>query len=39
MRVVQMGAISGPKTQDGKQGELGGVLQTMGYTASQVFKF
>ncbi len=35
----QMAALSGPKTQDGKQGELSGTLQSMGYTSSQVFKF
>ena len=35
----QYDAISGQRTKDGKQGELTGLLQTMGYTADQVFKF
>jgi hypothetical protein len=32
-------AVSGDKAKDKSQGELTGILKTMGYTADQVFKF
>jgi len=34
-----LSAVSGPKTKDRKQGELGGLLKDMGFTAEQVYKF
>jgi cytochrome-b5 reductase len=32
-------AISGPKAKDWTQGEVGGLLKELGYTAEMVFKF
>jgi hypothetical protein len=34
-----MEAVSGNKAKDKSQGELTGMLKTMGYTEKQVFKF
>lgn len=34
-----MNAVSGDKAQDKSQGELTGLLKTMGYTSDQVYKF
>ncbi|KAJ3000643.1 NADH-cytochrome b5 reductase [Globomyces sp. JEL0801] len=34
-----MSAISGPKTKDFKQGEVGGLLKKLGYTENDIFKF
>lgn len=34
-----MNAISGPKAEDKSQGELAGVLEKMGYSKAQVFKY
>lgn len=34
-----MNAISGPKAKDFTQGEIGGVLKTLGYTMDDVYKF
>ena len=37
--VFVQAAVSGDKAKDKSQGELTGILKTMGYTADQVFKF
>ncbi|CAM9866242.1 unnamed protein product [Hapterophycus canaliculatus] len=34
-----MNAISGPKNEDKSQGEVNGVLKSLGYSADMVYKF
>jgi cytochrome-b5 reductase len=34
-----MNAVSGPKAKDYTQGELSGILKTLGFSEANVFKF